>query len=140
MSEHTGKCVTVKISVFEIKPKSAEGASTAGNGELPEILPGGAAGGRGQSVPGDLLQLLVQQQCADAERKSALLAAFLDECRRFLCSAREQCVQLDIVRFSTVATASEGYGITYHLAHLHLQEKCSYPAATLLQLHCCRQL
>eukprot|EP00983_Pelagomonas_calceolata_P042921 1138709-Pelagomonas_calceolata.AAC.3 len=43
----------------------------------------------------------------------------------------------ETVHFSKVV--SEEYRIV-HVAHLHLQEQCSYPAATLLQLHCCRRL
>eukprot|EP00983_Pelagomonas_calceolata_P102270 1158786-Pelagomonas_calceolata.AAC.19 len=47
--------------------------------------------------------------------------------------AREQRAQLDFVRFSSVDTASDGYGIMClaHLEELHKQEQCSYPAAAL---------
>eukprot|EP00983_Pelagomonas_calceolata_P016294 515347-Pelagomonas_calceolata.AAC.4 len=62
------------------------------------------------------------------------------------CIAVQGSMQLDFVRFSPVATAFQEYGINdiMCLAHLHKQdpapEQCSYPAATLLQLHCCRHL
>eukprot|EP00983_Pelagomonas_calceolata_P039461 1137192-Pelagomonas_calceolata.AAC.2 len=46
------------------------------------------------------------------------------------CCAREQSLQLDLLRVSTVATAKE-YGIMY-LAHLHKQEQCSYTVLDLL--------
>eukprot|EP00983_Pelagomonas_calceolata_P118185 1160481-Pelagomonas_calceolata.AAC.4 len=107
-----------------MKAQKRRGASTAGNGKLPETP------FREEQQKAEASQFQVASRLSNG---GAVCAAAGPQV------AREQCVQLDFVRFSTVATASEGFGIMC-LAHLHMQEQCSFPAATLLQLYCCRQL
>eukprot|EP00983_Pelagomonas_calceolata_P047441 1140640-Pelagomonas_calceolata.AAC.10 len=85
-----------------------QGTTTAGNGKRPET----------------------PSKRSSRQMQSAN-AAFLDE-HTILC-AREQCVQLNFVRFPS--GAPEEYGVVC-LAHLHVKKQCSYPAAALLQAAC----